>query len=96
MRVSQHTDLTIDALALDASGFVPWWNEEVSLFNVMLHCLSDTTRHAGHADVLREGLDGAVGVDRDSTPGPNADAVFWAARRETIEAAARAAVATGP
>ena len=59
---------TIEALALDAVGYVPWWQEEVPLFNVMLHCLSDTTRHAGHADILREGLDGAVGVDPEGPP----------------------------
>lgn len=92
-RVCRHADATIEALSLDTPGFVPWWNENVPLFNVMIHCLSDTTRHAGHADVLREGLDGAVGVDRDSAP--NADSGFWTARRETIERAARAAVAQG-
>ena len=45
---------------LDSLGYVPWWNEEVPLFNVMVHRLSDATRHAGHADILREGLDGAA------------------------------------
>ncbi len=90
-RVCRHADATIGDLPLDAPGFVPWWNEDVRLFNVMLHCLSDTTRHAGHADVLREGLDGAVGVDRDRAPRSGADRAEWAARWETIERAARAA-----
>ena len=70
-----HTDATIGELPLDARGYVPWWDEEVPLFNVMVHCLSDTTRHAGrHADILRGlGLDGAVGVDprgARAAPGP--------------------------
>jgi hypothetical protein len=94
-RVWSHTDATIDELALDARGFVPWWDEQVSLFNVMVHCLSDTTRHAGHADILREGLDGAVGVDPASAPPPGLDAV-WAMRRDTIERAARAATLAPP
>ena len=58
-RVWTHTDATIHKFPLEARGFVAWWGEEVPLFNVMVHCLSDTTRHAGHADILREGLDGA-------------------------------------
>jgi hypothetical protein len=90
-RVWSHTDATIEALALDTPGYVPWWQEEVPLFNVMVHCLSDTTRHAGHADILREGLDGAVGVEPGTPDGYGRDASFWEARRATIERAARAA-----
>jgi len=89
--VWSHTDATIEALALDAPGYVPWWQEEVSLFNVMVHCLSDTTRHAGHADILREGLDGAVGVEPGTPAGYGRDESFWEARREAIERAAQAA-----
>ncbi len=90
-RVWQHTDATIEALALDATGYVPWWNEEVPLFNVMVHRLSDTTRHAGHADILREGIDGAVGVEPGGPDGYGRDASFWEARRATVERAARRA-----
>ena len=90
-RVWEHSDATITALALDAAGHVPWWGEEVTLFNVMIHRLSDATRHAGHADILREQLDGAVGVDPSTTPLHGRDGVFWEARRARIEQAARAA-----
>lgn len=90
-RVWAHSDATINALAIDAGGYVPWWHEEVMLFNIMVHVLSDTTRHAGHADILREHLDGAVGVLPDSTPRHGHDSSFWQARCETIEQAARAA-----
>ena len=89
-RVWSHTDETITELQLDTRGYVPWWNEEVPLFNVMVHRLSDATRHAGHADILREGLDGALGVDPDSAPPPGLDE-FWRTRRETIERTAQAA-----
>lgn len=94
-RVWDHSDATIDALDLDARGYVPWWQEEVPLFNVMVHCLSDTTRHAGHADILREGLDGAVGVEATASPLHGRDAAFWKDRREVVERAATA-VDSGP
>jgi Protein of unknown function (DUF664) len=90
-RVWAHSDATIDALDLDSQGYVPWWNEQVPLFNVMVHCLSDTTRHAGHADILREGLDGAVGDNTGSPPRHGQDPAFWEAQRTMIERAARAA-----
>jgi hypothetical protein len=62
-RAWAHADATINALPVDAPGHVPWWpRPEVKLFNVMVHVLADTTRHAGHADILREQLDGRTGV----------------------------------
>ena len=90
-RVWTHTDSTIEDLDLDTMGHVPWWGEDVPLFNVMIHCLADTTRHAGHADILREGLDGAVGVEPGTPVGCGRDAAFWEARRATIERIAVAA-----
>ncbi len=90
-RACDHADATIEALDLTARGYVPWWDEEVPLFNVMVHRLSDSTRHAGHADILREGLDGAVGADADSAPLHGRDKAFWEARRAEIERVAQAA-----
>jgi Protein of unknown function (DUF664) len=72
-----HSDATVDALDLDSQGYVPWWNEQVPLFIVMAHCLSETTRHAGHADILREGLDGAVGDNTGSPLRHGHDPAFW-------------------
>jgi hypothetical protein len=90
-RVWQHTDSTIKALAVDAPGYVPWWDDHVKLFNIMVHMLSDTTRHAGHADILREQLDGTVGMSAKSAALHGNDSAFWQARRATIEQAARRA-----
>ncbi|RAS69905.1 uncharacterized protein DUF664 [Lentzea atacamensis] len=62
-RAWAHSDATIDVLAVDSPGFVPWWpRPDVMLFNVLVHVLTETARHAGHADILREQLDGATGV----------------------------------
>jgi hypothetical protein len=88
-RVWEHSDATINSLAIDAPGYVPWWDDHVKLFNIMVHMLSDTTRHAGHADILREQLDGAVAFPAQQEK----DAAFWANRRAKI---VRAAVAARP
>jgi len=88
-RVWDHTDATIEVLELDSQGYVPWWQEKVPLFNVMVHCLSDTTRHAGHADILRQGLDGSVGTESGVSPGLGHGASFWKERCATIEDVAR-------
>jgi hypothetical protein len=90
-RVWQHTDATINALAVDAPGYVPWWDDHVKLFNIMVHMLSDTTRHAGHADILREQIDGTVGMTAKSAALHGHDSAFWEARHTMIEQAARAA-----
>ena len=57
--VIAHADETISALDLDAPGHVPWWpRPDVTLQAVLVHVLTETARHAGHADILREQLDG--------------------------------------
>jgi len=37
------------------------FDDSVSLRWVVIHILEDTARHAGHIDVMRELIDGAVG-----------------------------------
>ncbi|PSK61634.1 hypothetical protein B0E53_06471 [Micromonospora sp. MH33] len=92
-RVWAHSDATIGALAIDSPGHVPWWpRPNVKLFNILVHVLTETSRHAGHADILREQLDGSTGAAAEYAH-PQSDEPFWAARRATIERAARAAVA---
>ena len=91
-RAWKHADSTIDALAIDAPGYVPWWpRPDVKLFNVLVHIVSETNRHAGHADILREQLDGAVGTDPGSAVAQEYDATYWENYRAKIEQAARAA-----
>jgi uncharacterized damage-inducible protein DinB len=89
-RACRHADATIDALPIDAPGFVPWWPQpDVKLFNVMVHVLTETNRHAGHADILREQLDVQAGGVRDAAYVERA--ADWAAHRSRIEQAARRA-----
>ncbi|MEU7700212.1 DinB family protein [Streptomyces sp. NPDC039028] len=91
-RTWDHADATIDALPLDAPGLVPWWPEphaRTNLFAVMVHVLGECVRHAGHADILRENLDGRTGL-RPEHEG-RIDAEARASHRARIEQAARTA-----
>jgi uncharacterized damage-inducible protein DinB len=51
-----------DAESLDLAGHQPRSGEDVSLRMVMVHVLLEYGRHNGHADFLREGVDGTVGA----------------------------------
>jgi uncharacterized damage-inducible protein DinB len=74
-RASAFADATIAELPLDAPGQVPWWGEggDVTLQRIMVHLLTDLNRHAGHADILREQIDGAVGLVPRATNIPDID-----------------------
>jgi uncharacterized damage-inducible protein DinB len=51
-----------DAASLDVTGRNARTGEEVSLRLVMLHLIHEYARHNGHADLLREAVDGTTGV----------------------------------
>jgi uncharacterized damage-inducible protein DinB len=51
-----------EAESLDVTGYQASWGEDVSLRLVMLHLIHEYARHNGHADFLREGIDGTVGA----------------------------------
>ena len=93
-RVWAHSDETIEALPLDALGQVPWWpadQREVPLSRILIHMIAETNRHAGHADLVRELIDGAAGLraDRDNMAG--GDAAQWAEYHDRLERIAREA-----
>jgi hypothetical protein len=93
-RVWAHSDATIEALPLDALGQVPWWppeRREVTLHRILIHMIAETERHAGHADIVRETIDGAAGIRPDRSNLPDEDAQWWATYRERIEQAAKQA-----
>jgi uncharacterized damage-inducible protein DinB len=93
-RVWVHSDRTIGELALDAVGRVPWWPEDrnqVSLHRILVHMTAETHHHAGHADIVRELIDGSLGL-RQSVPNlPDGDDHWWADYRDRVEQAARQA-----
>ncbi|HET7326432.1 MAG TPA: DinB family protein [Nocardioidaceae bacterium] len=69
-RVWSFADATIEELPLDALGRVPWWRQEynpVTLERIIVHVIDDLARHVGHADILREEIDGAAGLRAEAT-----------------------------
>ena len=91
-RVWTHADATVDALDLDAPGAVPWWPEsrrDVTLHVVLVHLIAEVHRHAGHADVLRETIDGGAGRSPGNDNLSLRDDAARRAHRERVEAAAR-------
>jgi len=93
-RAWAHADATIDALALDATGHVPWWppdRNEVTLHRILVHVIAETCQHAGHADIIRELVDGAVGLAAERPNLPSGEKAWWTAYRERVERAAQEA-----
>jgi len=93
-RVWQHADATIAALALDATGHVRWWPDErseVTLHQILVHVIAETNRHAGHADIVRELIDGAAGVRDGGLNLPSHDQQWWEDYRNRLEETARRA-----
>lgn len=93
-RVWKHADATVRELGLEAVGEVPWWQEgkrEVTLHQVLVHLIAEAHRHCGHADILRETIDGQVGHRAGVSNLAPGDEAWWAAYVEKVEAAARAA-----
>lgn len=50
------------APSLEVTAYVPKWEADASLRLVMLHMIHEYARHNGHADFLREAIDGTVGA----------------------------------
>ncbi|HEY2644954.1 MAG TPA: DinB family protein [Galbitalea sp.] len=94
-RVWTHSDATIAALDLDATGLVPWWppeRQQVTLHLILVHMIAETNRHAGHADILRELIDGVVG-HRPGVSGVN-EGADWESYNQRLEQAALQASGT--
>ncbi|MES4891023.1 DinB family protein [Streptomyces sp. NPDC096012] len=93
-QVWEHSNSTIATLPLDAIGHVPWWPEErrdVTLHHVLVRVISDTQRHAGHADIVRELIDGSVGYLQGKDSMPSEDQAWWESHRSRLERVAREA-----
>jgi Protein of unknown function (DUF664) len=90
-RAWAHSDATIEALPLDATGHVPWWpaeSNEVTLHHILVRVTAETSRHAGHADIVRELIDGAAGLAAGNSNLASDDRAWWEAYRDRVERAA--------
>ncbi len=93
-RVWTHSDATIDSLPLNAVGQVLWWppeRHEVTLHRLLVHMIAETHRHAGHADIVRELVDGAAGLRADNDNMPPGDQAWWNDYRDRVQRVAATA-----
>ena len=86
-RACAHADQTIAELDLDAAGSVAHWPEErrsTTLGVLLIRMVDETAHHAGHADIVRELIDGRDGPDHDEIGGE----AWWRDYVAQIQAAA--------
>ena len=86
-RAWAHADATIEALDLESEGHVAGWGDAnpVTLHRILIHVATETHRHAGHADIVRELIDGEVGLMGRARNIPEMDAAWWEAYRQKLE-----------
>ena len=93
-RIATHSDAVIEALPLDAVGHVPWWppeHSEVTLHRILVHTIAEAHRHAGHADIVRELIDGSAGLADGGEMLAPRDRAAWDERHDRLERVAREA-----
>ncbi|MGM7669639.1 DinB family protein [Microbacterium sp. A93] len=100
-RCAAASDAAIAELDLAAVGHVPWWtNGTVTLGRLLVHMVAEYQRHLGHADIIRELLDGAAGLapGNSNLPGDQegADRQWWDGYTARLRALAEAAPDTVP
>jgi len=83
----RHSDESISELGLAAPAHVSWWPEErrdTTLGTLLTRVTAETAQHAGHADILRELIDGRAGNDHDGI----GDTAWWTNYLSHIQEAA--------
>jgi Protein of unknown function (DUF664) len=85
-RACAHGDGVIAALGLEAPGSVAHWPEgrrDTTLGVLLIRMVAETAQHAGHADIIRELIDGQGGPDQDAF-----DEATWREYIAQVQAAA--------
>ena len=63
----------------------------MTLHQILVHVIAETHRHAGHADIVRELIDGGVGRQRENDNMAPGDQSWWEGYRSRLEQVARGA-----
>ena len=85
-RACAHADRVVTGLTLDAPGSVAHWpagRRDTTLGVLLIRMSTETAQHAGHADIIRELIDGKGGPDQDAIDEP-----AWQAYLAQVQAAA--------
>jgi hypothetical protein len=85
-RACAHADGVVAALDLEAPGSVAHWPEgrrDTTLGVLLIRMVAETAQHAGHADIIRELIDGTGGPDQDAV-----DEATWREYIAQVQAAA--------
>ncbi|GAB3668484.1 DinB family protein [Zhihengliuella somnathii] len=85
------TDRAIAELGLDAEAYVPWWGERIrqtTVRRLVVHLFAEIARHAGHADIIREGIGGVAGLAEGNGNLPDSDAQWWTDYRAGLQTVA--------
>jgi hypothetical protein len=80
-RACAHADHVITSLTLDAPASVEHWpadRQETTLGILLIRMAAETAQHAGHADIIRELIDGKAGTDHDTIDEPALQAAYLA------------------
>lgn len=83
----RHSDESIAELLLDAPAEVAWWSEakrRTTFGHLLIRVTADTAQHAGHADIIRELIDGRAGPDHDAV----GDTQWWDKHLARVQEAA--------
>ena len=66
----------------------PWFPKNVKFWSVrwvLLHAIEETARHGGHADIIREALDGKTWYELMAANEGWSDVIAWAGREISLE-----------
>lgn len=83
----EHSDTAIAELPLASPATVSWWTDErrsTNFGHLLVRVVAETAQHAGHADIIREEIDGRGGRDRNEV----GNVQWWNRYVERIQAAA--------
>ncbi len=82
-----HSDAAIADLPLSFPATVSWWPEKrraPTFGHLLVRVVAETAQHAGHADIIRETIDGCGGRDHDDI----GNAQWWDTYVRRIQAVA--------
>ena len=88
VRVAENSAATVEAVPLAERGTVAHWPEErrhPTLRELLVHMVAETSRHAGHADIVREMIDGRAGMRPAATNLPDEGDQWWMSYREKLQ-----------